>query len=296
MTANPTLRYASATKDATFTLIMALMENTIRGMIQMRAGLTPSCTAISIGCTTVINSTTVTTSTGNFLTSGIVIGMKVTGTGIGTGTYVTDIVSATSLTINTSANASGTTTLMFGPEDATMTNDLCVQKMSNIYINDLYYLSNNYKQTTTSASSACLRVYICNSGEDCDTMSCSEWNSSFNSSLNNIPILDIFGNIPIAVSNLTLTPGDEQITVSWGDDGQTTSIWAYHVALYEDETLLIDGWTIQNKRVIHNLTNGTLYKVMVMAGSFDGYEGPWTEKTATPVVSCTIINCGFVVT
>jgi hypothetical protein len=225
MTANPTIKYASATKDAASTLIMALLDNPSRGMVQMRAYLDSSCVT----------------------------------------------------------------------EDAAMRSQWCVPQMSNTYIPELYYLANNYKTTTTLVSSACLRAYTCSSGENCDTQVCNLWSTSFSSQISNISMQSAFGNTPVAVSNLTLNPGDKQITVSWGDDGQTTSIWAYHVALYQGATLLVDGWRVKNNMVISNLTNGTLYKVMVMAGSFDGYSGPWTEKTATPIASCTVPGCGFVV-
>jgi hypothetical protein len=225
MASSPTIKYASATKDASSTLIMALLENTSKGMVQMRAYLDSSCVT----------------------------------------------------------------------EDAAMRSQWCVAQMSNSYIPELYYLANNYKTTTTTATSACVRAYICNVGENCDTLACSTWNSSFNSQISTISIDSAFGNTPIAVSNLTLTPGDKQIAVSWGDAGQTTSIWAYHVALYQGATLLIDGWRVKNNMVVSNLTNGTPYKIMVMAGSFDGYSGPWTDKTATPVAPCTVPGCGFVV-
>jgi len=43
MAAYPTIKFVSATKDATSTLIMALLENTSRGIVQMRAYLTASC-------------------------------------------------------------------------------------------------------------------------------------------------------------------------------------------------------------------------------------------------------------
>ena len=43
MPANPTIKAVSATKDATSTLIMALLDNTSRGMVQMQAYLSASC-------------------------------------------------------------------------------------------------------------------------------------------------------------------------------------------------------------------------------------------------------------
>lgn len=57
-------------------------------------------------CATTIDTATITTS-GSYIISGIVIGMLVTGTGIDSATYVSAIASATSLTINKNATASG---------------------------------------------------------------------------------------------------------------------------------------------------------------------------------------------
>ncbi len=217
MSANPIIKAVSATKDATAdTLIMALLENNARGMVQMRAYLSSSC-------------------------------------------------------VN---------------EDAAMRRDWCVEPSSNIYIPELYKLVHTYKPVTTTATSACLRAYICNSGENCDTLACSGWNSSFNSERNNISMDNAFGNTPIAVSNLTLTPGDESISVSWGDVNQTTSIWAYEVILEQATTQMVSGSRLKNTMIISNLTNGTAYKVSVRALSFDGYRGPLTAQSATPVAPC----------
>lgn len=289
MAANPTISYAIATIDATSTLIMALLENTSRGMVQMRSSLTSSCTASTvINCTTTINSTTVTT-TASFVA--VVVGMKVTGSGIAADTYVTAKASTTSLTINKNATATASgTTLTFGPEDTAMTTNWCIGQ-TDLYIPEMYQLVNTYKPNTTTATSACLRAYTCNSGENCDTLTCSTWNSSYNSESNNIPISNAFGNNPIAVSNLTLIPGDRIISVSWGDVGQTTSIWAYTVILDQGATRLVVGSRVKNTMTISNLNNGTAYTVSVRAMSFDGYPGPWTAKTATPVAPCVPPGC-----
>lgn len=282
MPANPTIKFVSATKSTTDTLIMALLDNTSRGMVQMRVSLTSLCTTSTVAnCTTTINSTTVTT-TASF--AAVVIGMKVTGSGIAADTYVTAKASTISLTIskNATATASGIT-LTFGPEDTAMTMNWCVEQATNSYIQELYQLVNSYKRATTTATSACLRAYICNAGENCDMLGCTTWNSSFNSTATEIAINRVLGYTPIAVSDLTLTPGDESISVSWGDVNQTTIIWAYDVLLGQSSTLLVSGSRVKNTMPIANLINGTAYTVSVRARSFDGYLGPWTDKTATPV-------------
>ena len=290
MAADPTIKFVSATKDATSTLIMALLENTSRGMVQMRASLTPTCTTITVlNCTTTINSTTVTT-TASFGT--VVIGLKVTGTGIAAGTYVTAIASATSLTINKNATATASgTTLIFGPEDVRMTTDWCVELSHNIYIPEMYRMVNNYEPVTTTANTACIRAHTCSSGEDCDNLACSIWNSSYSSGVSNIPIENAFGNVPAAVSSLTLTPGDKTISCSWGDAGQTTSVWCYEITLDQGATRLVSGPRVKNTMVITNLTNGTAYTVSVRARSFDGYQGLWTVRTETPVAACVPPEC-----
>jgi len=221
MAANPSIKAVSATKSATDTLIMALLDNTIRGMVQMRAYLSPSCTT----------------------------------------------------------------------EDAAMRRDWCVDRASNPYITEIYKRVNCFKSAATEASSACIRAYTCNSGENCDTLSCSVWKTSFNSEKNNISIDNAFGIVPIAVSNLILIPGDKSISVSWGDVNQTTSIWAYEITLDQGATRLVSGSRIKNVMLINNLINGIEYKVSVRARSFDGYNGPWTEKTATPLGDCTTPTC-----
>lgn len=63
-------------------------------------------------CTTVSTSPDVTT-TGNFITSGVVAGMTVTGTGIAAGTTVLSVTDATDLVLSKPATASGTVTLTF---------------------------------------------------------------------------------------------------------------------------------------------------------------------------------------
>lgn len=79
----------------------------------LSAALAYNAVSINVAsCTTTSGSATLTT-TGNFDTSGIVIGMKVTGTGIPADTFVSAIASATSLTLNKNATASGTVTLTF---------------------------------------------------------------------------------------------------------------------------------------------------------------------------------------
>jgi len=227
MAATPSIKAVSATKDATSTLIMALLENTSRGMVQMRAYLSPSCTT----------------------------------------------------------------------EDASMRIDWCVDQSSNSYIAEIYKLVNCFKSAATEASSACIRAYTCNSGENCDTLSCSVWKTSFNSEKNNIPIDNAFGITPIAVSNLILIPGDKSISVSWGDVNQTTSIWAYEIRLDQGATRLASGFRTKNVMPITNLTNGIEYKVLVRPRSFDGYNGPWTEQSVTPTdISCTIPACTIKVT
>lgn len=79
----------------------------------LSAALAYNAVSIDVAsCTTTISTATLTT-TGNFDTSGIVVGMKVTGTGIPADTYVSAIASTTSLTMNKNATASGTITATF---------------------------------------------------------------------------------------------------------------------------------------------------------------------------------------
>lgn len=224
MTSDPLIKAISATKDETSTLIMALLDNNIRGMVQIRAYLDASC----------------------------------------------------------------------GTEDSEMRDERCIPKTSNIYIPQLYWLLNAYKEAPTQAAIACLRTYVCDAGEDCDTHACSNWKSF--ETKTDIPIKNVFGTTPIAVSNLTLTPGNGKISVSWGDVDQPTTIWAHTVRLFEgtdtSTTELVAGWVLKNNILISNLKNGTPYTVSVKAGSFDGFPGPWTEQTATPIApTCTIPEC-----
>ena len=227
MTSNPVIKYVSASKDDVSTLIMALLENTNSGMVQMRSFIDTSCIT----------------------------------------------------------------------EDPEMRNYWCVENLANPYISNLYKIVNTYKSSPTLASSACLRAYTCSSGENCGALECSAWNSSFASEKGNIPISIALGNVPIAVSNLSLTPGDRSISVSWGDVDQPTSIWAYDIILSQGETQLIKGTITEDNKIIGNLINGTEYTVSVRPRSFDGYNGPWTAQTATPIApTCTIPECIIIIT
>lgn len=217
MVANPSIYSTaiSATKDQFHTLIIALLSNSSRGMVQMRAYLSSSCVT----------------------------------------------------------------------EDTAMRTDLCVMQTTNPYFN-LYDIAYAIKPSTTTATTACLRAAICSSGENCDTLACSVWDTGFQSEVNSISISNAFGVTPGLVSDLTLTPGDGSISVSWGDVGQTTSIFAYRVTLKQGSTILISGYVINQNIVISSLTNGTAYTIAVKATSFDGYSGLDTEKTATPSAPC----------
>ncbi len=226
MSASPSIKGASATKDAVSTLILVLLDNVSKGMVQMRAYLSASCVT----------------------------------------------------------------------EDAAMRRDWCVESSYSQYIPELYKLVNVFKSATTTATSACLRAHICNAGEDCDTLACTTWNSSISSTLSNIPMENAFGLTPIAVSGLTLTPGDKSISASWGDINQTTSIWAYEILLDQGATRLASGARVKNVMPISNLINGTQYKVSVRAVSFDGYYGPWINKTATPAAPCVDPLCNINIT
>lgn len=216
MPANPTIKSVSATKSTTDTFIMALLENTSRGTVQMRAYLDALCVT----------------------------------------------------------------------EDVAMRSNWCVESSVNIYISELYKLVNCIKTTGTTATRACLRAYKCNVGENCDTLACTTWNSSFNSTATEIAINGVLGNMPIAVSGLTITPGDKSLSVSWGDVDQTTIIWAYDILLRQGDTTLVSGSREKNTMTIANLINGTEYTVTVYAWSYDGYVGPGVTKTATPVAAC----------
>ena len=171
-------------------------------------------------------------------------------------------------------------------EDTAMRQDWCVEQQNTTYIANLYQRVHAFKPATTTALSVCLRAVACSSGENCDTITCSTWSSGYTSELTNIPMSDEFGNTPIAVSDLTLTPGNGTISASWGDVDQTTSIWAYEIQLLQGTTGMATGYITKNNITIGNLTNGTTYTVAVRAHSFDGYSGPWSEKSATPVVPC----------
>lgn len=72
--------------------------------------------SIDVASCTTTNGNAVVTTAGSFTTSGVIAGMKVTGTGIPANTYVLTKDSATQITLSNNATAGGTVTLTFpGP-------------------------------------------------------------------------------------------------------------------------------------------------------------------------------------
>ena len=153
--------------------------------------------------------------------------------------------------------------------------------------------------STAAYNKCCLRLYTCSSGEGatCGSPSCTTWNTSYASGVNNISIDPYFGNTPAAVSGFTLTPASSGLDAYWGDSGQTTSIFAYQVILKEVSSgnILADNF-LNNSGSEHigNLTNGVNYELRVRALSFDGKYGPWSYKTASPLSPCTTPTCDLI--
>jgi ethanolamine utilization microcompartment shell protein EutS len=178
----------------------------------------------------------------------------------------------------------------------------CVQKAEqtgcieayNPYINGLYGWMP--VQVFQVLNSVCFETFSCSSGDNCATLSCSTWNASPYDAVNNI-ITDIsIGNTPTAVGNLTLTPGNAQIAAAWQAPANT-SIFCYNIRVNETITgIEVTAGSLtwnRNTVTVSNLTNGKSYNISVNARSYDGYLGPSTVKSATPLVTCTAPLCGF---
>lgn len=180
-------------------------------------------------------------------------------------------------------------------EDSAMQNDWCIEVTTNPYISEIWALLNTYKSSGTLFSKGCLRAFVCNSGENCDTLSCGYWNTSPNSINDNVDVGGSLGVIPSAIGNYKLTPGDKSITASWTAPGNTP-IFAYAVKVIRvvDGKVLIGGGVefpmhvARTNVFIGNLENGKEYSISVRPVSDDGYNGPWSTLNAIPTITCPI--------
>ena len=108
---------------------------------------------------------------------------------------------------------------------------------------------------------------------------------TFGAALPSLAQVEDMATAPSAPQNLTATPGDGQVRLTWeapADDGGTdvfsTYEYSYHPVGDEEDTRtgFVGGLTL----VRRGLTNGTQYKFLVRAENAVG-TGPWATTTVT---------------
>ena len=94
--------------------------------------------------------------------------------------------------------------------------------------------------------------------------------------------------VPGAVAQPTLTPGHQQLTVSWTAPASPVGVVAYKVRWKPSA----QGWanaevlrTVSGPNTITGLTNGTRYDVQVVASSARG-DGPWSPSATAAPAAC----------
>lgn len=180
-------------------------------------------------------------------------------------------------------------------EDSSTFITYCLPSSYSVHFSSVWdYIT--MSSSTATYNKCCLRLYTCSSGEGatCGTPTCTTWNTSYASGVSNISVDTYFGNVPVAVSGFTLTPASSGLNAYWGESGQTTSIFAYHVILKQvsSGTILADIFLNDaGSEYIGNLINGTNYQLGVRALSFDGIYGPWSYRTGIPSAPCTTPSC-----
>lgn len=173
----------------------------------------------------------------------------------------------------------------------------CIETTINPYISELWKRSGVDKAVSPMPSSACLAVYNCVSGDNCETFTCTAWSSTPNSTATNLPVGYALGVTPGTVKNLKATPGDKTITVTYDEPGNAP-IFAYWIQVKVKATgsEIIAGWVNRRNVTVSNLVNGTTYTVTIRAISDDVLLGNPISVDATPVAPCPVPTCSYSVT
>lgn len=176
-------------------------------------------------------------------------------------------------------------------EDTDMQTDQCIEASFNTYIPDgLFSLAYAMKFSGGQYNTACLRAYVCTSGDACPS-SCGTYSTSASATSDNISVTMAANVTPNLVTNLILTPGNGTITATWTEPNNT-SIFAYLIALtrVSDNVELARGYVRSNSLNMVNLTNGTQYSLRVIPMSYDFRSGNGVTQTATPVSSASLLT------
>jgi hypothetical protein len=177
-------------------------------------------------------------------------------------------------------------------EEVTMASEDCLPVTQNNYINGVYYRMITHKAAASLFSTGCLRIYSCNSGDDCDTISCAAWNTAPASIKDAVVVGADLGVTPSPVSGFGLVPGDRSIIASWRPPTDAP-IFAYEITLKDGLSTfpIVSGYIVSENTTITNLINGKTYKVTIAALSDDGRKGPSTTLNAIPGATCVNPSC-----
>ena len=91
--------------------------------------------------------------------------------------------------------------------------------------------------------------------------------------------------VPPAIPNLTVTPGDGQIIITW--QYASSYIFAYYIKIRTGSTIIEDGYrsnSLPPSYTKGDLINGTQYTVEIKAYNYSMIAGPTATATATPTI------------
>jgi len=159
---------------------------------------------------------------------------------------------------------------------------------------DSEYINNLYTKVLLAqgvvSNTGCVKAFVCTSGDDCENKTCSAYNSSPSSSIENIPVSVGLGVVPNPVTSLSLSPGDQTIAASWTAPSNAP-IFCYYVGLFRAGNLVTSGYVTTTQITVGNLTNGVSYTLEVAAVSDDDLSSGVVSENATPTVDCVTPDC-----
>ncbi len=176
--------------------------------------------------------------------------------------------------------------------------NICVPITQTSYISNLRFrvaLAYN----VTPLSFACVKTYVCSSGDNCGTDSCTTYNTSAYNTKSNLQLYDMILVSPNPVTAMTSTVSSGNAVIKFTPPSNTF-VQYYAITLLQGSNILTDGlWLKYNTSggiSVMNLTNGVQYTLRVFPISEDGLTGASNSINFTPVNPCTQPSCTFTIT